>query len=341
MIYAKKSRLGLYSETDVSESTFVILTNKEYQDIEKEVRSAKEKYFEAETQLRKSEKNYYSQLDRLKRSQDDQKRDDRRNHYQEIAALEQKHRNEMKAKDEELRETQIRYEMQKREADAFKEFNVALKRITTERANTDRNIPGRKGHHGYLVLSSGQVWGKVPAPGTPSYAPDYIDAMLWKTILQTPYDATISYNAVKTEVLADMEKIKMEIGIDEIKENDNSKTSVFGGIFDTLEEDTQGNIVTVYRMLMRADTRAGYWTVELTLNLPITIPSEMIPPKKDNTRDTIIAKKEEAPLAQKKQPVKSKKKAKTDNPRDIANMIDLTEAVESTATDLEDSLDTK
>ena len=135
-------------------------------------------------------------------------------------------------------------------------LNKNLLRILRERANADRSITPKKQHHGYIILCSQQL--------NENHKKDGIST--WKTQIQTPYPVTLKSYEIQGQIFQDFvdKDIFSEMRIDSA---DADKDSDY--------------IAKMQDYLFKANSRTGLWEVELYTTGEITIPQNMLQPKKN------------------------------------------------------------
>ena len=135
-------------------------------------------------------------------------------------------------------------------------LNKNLLRILRERANADRSITPKKHHHGYIILCSQQL--------NENHKKDGIST--WKTQIQTPYPVTLKSYEIQGQIFQDFvdKDIFSEMRIDSA---DADKDSDY--------------IAKMQDYLFKANSRTGLWEVELYTTGEITIPQNMLQPKKN------------------------------------------------------------
>ena len=140
-------------------------------------------------------------------------------------------------------------------------LNRNLKRIAVERANAQRGIPNKKTNSGYIVLRSENFKRYVQNIYKKK---EYLS--VWKTVVQTPYDASIPYKAVSSEINKDMSDIKRLLGLKSIDKEDD--------IFEHLKENVAFDAIT------KANYEKGFWELEIHHSRSVTVPPEMLKPRK-------------------------------------------------------------
>lgn len=177
-----------------------------------------------------------------------------------------------------------------------KQLNVNLQRIMKERANQAREITPKKAHDGYLVLRSRQlseqysveVWDtedhevRYGANRKLAARKGYLtiekkSVVLWRSTLQTPYDATIPLEQIQGRILREdlfEKKILTEIGCDEMCGN------AVTGKYMPSWKDRKENIL--YRWIFEANYKTGLWEMDLFTTRALTVPEHRRPPQRVN-----------------------------------------------------------
>lgn len=136
-------------------------------------------------------------------------------------------------------------------------LNKNLLRIMKERANADREIVPKKKHHGYIILYLQELYvKKLYSPNTSEQLPT------WKIQVQTPYSIDFKSCEIKEQIFKDFEDngIFAEMGIQTVSD----------------KEDTD---IKIHHYLFKANSKTGYWEVELYTIGEINIPQSMRQPK--------------------------------------------------------------
>ena len=135
-----------------------------------------------------------------------------------------------------------------------KTLNSNLIRIMTERANALRNIRPKKGSDGYIVLFS-REWTE--------YLGDGETADVWRTTIQTPYDASMERISIHGQILDDLrERVLPDLGCDD-------RTDESG---EYPEECDRRFSSVMYRWKMIVDYRSGFWIVEIYTTDELHVP---------------------------------------------------------------------
>ncbi len=174
------------------------------------------------------------------------------------------------------------------------QLNVNLQRIMIERANQARGITPKKAHDGYLVLKSRQ-WGE-------SYTIDFWDtedhrirfggnhrlamrkgyltvekrsAIVCRSTLQTPYNATIPLDLIQERVMREdlwNKGILMELGCHSMC------GSAVTGKYMPSEMDRNKNVL--YRWIFEANYKSGLWELDIFTTKALTVPEHRRPTRR-------------------------------------------------------------
>lgn len=246
--FVKKTLMG-YKEVPGGHSdpecTHVILTKKEYDKLLREISDA-----EQETRITKYEA-------------EKEKRSAKESADYRVWHAKNEAEKAVSVMQEELSEA-------KKMAEHYRGLNENLLRIAKERANADRKLPKKKEHTGYVVTYSAEKeyrykvnrnhWGR---------------AMLWETVLQSPYSADFTEQQARTQIWEDLfapygEKA-WEIGRLGINEE-------YEGKYDAMleEEDwntryAPSNVLLMSESKLRLNFNQLYWELVIQHTLPLGI----------------------------------------------------------------------
>lgn len=150
-------------------------------------------------------------------------------------------------------------------------LNRNLKRIARERANVQRGLKPKKKHTGYLVLYSQQYEQRYERNKT---------AKVWKTVLQTPYDASLPLNQIKNDIWNElMHKVLYNLGFRQVQDdNKNGDYRIW------IQRDENGytrEICGLYKWVFKANYRSGFWEMDLYHTKSIKVPEEYRPVRRD------------------------------------------------------------
>ena len=178
--YVKKTPFGGYKEVQggysSSEWEYVILTRKEYNNQETELRVAKAGKSEAEEKARKN----------IDRANVEAKR--------EINEA-------YKAADEQVEKIKQELAAANAEIEYQRGLNENLLRINRERANAARKIKPKKEHSGYLITYSKEHEYKYRIDKK-----NWDSVMLWQTILESPYGVNFTDEQARIQIYEELFK---------------------------------------------------------------------------------------------------------------------------------------
>ena len=180
-----------------------------------------------------------------------------------------------------------------------KNLHKNLLRIMRERANQARGIKPKKEHDGYIVLESRQwvekyteeTWDteehkkifnntakRKDAIRNGYLRIEHKTANVWKSVIQTPYDASLPIRQIRDRVEDDdlwNGGILDDIGCTGMCENkDNGTYMDFG------KTDEGYDINGLYKWLFKANYRTGLWEMEIFTTKSLRVPEHRRPPRR-------------------------------------------------------------
>lgn len=165
------------------------------------------------------------------------------------------------------------------------ELNENLKRIARERANATRKIPNKKQHDGYLVLScrqwtehymcelSGEKFAERTVEFRNSHSFPCLEhktAQVWKSILQTPYDASIPLYNIQELI---EENDLWEQGILEELSCPRMNESSINGYYQKFTDQDGVEVNGLFRWNYIANFKSGFWEMELYTTKCLQVPA--------------------------------------------------------------------
>lgn len=151
------------------------------------------------------------------------------------------------------------------------DLNRNLLRISKERANATRGLKPKKEHAGYIVLVSQQF--KYTNRASRYNNNEYI---FWKTVVQTPYDASMPIKLVQPMIEVDLiNNFGAELGIQQYSES-------IGDILNGLNYEYNEEQNMLFSRRYKANYREGFWEVEYLHTSAITVPVNMRQPNYTN-----------------------------------------------------------
>ena len=250
MEYVKKNSLGVLKKCEEAEASHVMQTVGEYKellDIAKMYRDDLHREQQRYLDLKKENASLRNKLER-QRDENDRLCSRVQNMELRISDTEKEYARRITDLKEHISEQDVAVKQAQK-------LNKNLKRICRERANSDRNITPKKEHDGYLVLQS-REWRERLS--------DRRMVRTWKSVIQTPYDASIEPKVIEKQVYGDLiDGVLVDIGcLHYVLPEDNGKY--------TYEDD--GSVMYCWRY--SADYKSGYWCVIIYTTRPLVVPVE-------------------------------------------------------------------
>ena len=250
MEYVKKNSLGVLKKCEEAEASHVMQTVGEYKELLDIAKMYRDDLHREQQRYLDLKKENASLRNKLERQRDENDRLCSRVQDMElrISDTEKKYAGRITDLKEHITEQDLAVKQAQK-------LNENLRRICRERANADRNITPKKEHDGYLVLQSRDWRERLP---------DRRMVRTWKSVLQTPYDASIEQSVIEKQILEDLtEKVLVDIGcLHYVLPEDNGKY--------THEDD--GGVMYCWRF--SADYKLGFWCVIIYTTRPLVVPVE-------------------------------------------------------------------
>ena len=164
---------------------------------------------------------------------------------------------------------------EKKESEYQRGLNVTLLRISKERANADRKLERKKEHSGYVVTYSAEKecrykidrrsWGR---------------ALLWETVLQSPYSAEFTGEQAKRQIWEDLFAVYGDeawkigrLGIDE----------EYDGKYEALIDEPEWavwyatkNVLLMPEVKLRLNFNVSFWEIVIQHTQPLgVVPPDM------------------------------------------------------------------
>lgn len=161
-------------------------------------------------------------------------------------------------------------------ADEAEELNANLIRIARERANQEQNIRPKKQKYGYKILSKREYtqkydnvytidqyndmpyeWQKEhPRSRNSEVYVEHMTATVWKSVLTTPYKATLKKEEVEQLIFRDLKKCRYDMGIFAIHHTNGKYVRYYN-------KETRKPVNTLYKWELVDDYSRGYWQIEI------------------------------------------------------------------------------
>ncbi len=208
-------------------------------------------------------------------------------------------------KEKEIEDLKIQLEKARKEAETEKHLHQNMVRIMKERANQRRGISPKKQHDGYVVLESRQwtqkytedIWDSVihqseyedkrsVAVKNGYLQVEHKEAKVWKSTLQTPYDASLPLNQIRERIEEDFGSVLESIGCE------SRLLSEFNGQFYDFGKNDEGYEKNgMYKWQYKANYKMGLWEVEIYTTKSLRVPEYRRPVSKSLKKEEEKRKK--------------------------------------------------
>ena len=283
--YAYKKTTGfmgknyVYEPSSAGTGSYVVMPKDEYDQL-------KHNYAAVELQLSSEKQNHAEDVDKAKQEAEKQVSE-----AYEIATQKlEEYKKIVDAKSARL-VNEVREDKSRMEKDLEQQMslNKHLKRIARERANRDRKIKPKKEHDGYLVLESIQwteyykyqftndEFKNLSKAIQRRYPDGYYEkrsASVWRSVLQTPYDASLPIEQIRDQVEdTDLwySGILDSIGCVSMSKNENNG-KYSRSFYDTGDEKNH-----LYRWDFKANFKSGFWELVIYTTKSLCVPPERRP----------------------------------------------------------------
>lgn len=272
-------------ETTKEDDSFsdVLLSAEEYSGLKKLVQEAEYREDKALNRLNYVRQNFERELNEQKKKADA----DTRAQVAREQAIVSEQENIIAKLREELSQA-------KAEVENVSGLNKNLIRIMTERANQARGIHPKKQHEGYVVLECRQwtekyveeVWdhpdhkvqydndeGRAFAKKKRYLMLEHKAANVWKSRIQTPFDASIPLEYFSKEAMGSLDSLVRALGVTHF----SSMLGKYMGFEDGSLKEKRN---TMYRIRCNANYREGFWEVEIFTTRALVVPEGLRLPRR-------------------------------------------------------------
>ena len=164
----------------------------------------------------------------------------------------------------ETEELKITIEDYKQELKRLKGLNGNLLRISRELANQERNLLPKKAHSGFVVLNRQSLYYKlysnVKQPPK-SNQPNYIEFSCFKIKIQTPFDASISFDLIEDEIIDAFSDFMKDLKIDNWYNYNYIINKPISKIKDIIFNSEYNNFIFKYSYI--ANSKSNFWEIEV------------------------------------------------------------------------------
>lgn len=294
--FYKKTALGFMSEAedpDDSEVTEVRLTADEFQRLREQIAR-----FRKEAEVARSDA-ARQEVDARRRT-DRELTDHKRKVDEQADSIVAEARREVEVCELVIESQKEQLEKVKAELRNEKSLNTNLVRIMRERANRARGIRPKKNHDGYIVLGSRQwtekymeeVWDSeehAEKYGNGEYHGHAIKqgylrlekkmVNTWRSIIQTPYSASLPVEPVRARVKKEIGKVSADIGV-EYHIDETNKDNCYDWQIPDYEECAN----MLYRAQYSANYKTGFWELTIYTTKSLRVPENRCPVKQERTQ---------------------------------------------------------
>ena len=152
----------------------------------------------------------------------------------------------------------------KQELKRLKGLNGNLLRISRERTNQERNLRPKKAHKGFIVLNRQSLYYKlysnVKQPPK-SNQPNYIEFSCFKIKIQTPFDASISFDLIEDEIIDTFSDFIKDLKIDNWYNYDYIINQPISKIKDIIFNSQYDNFIFKYSYI--ANVKSNLWDIDI------------------------------------------------------------------------------
>ena len=294
--FYKKTALGFMSEAedpDDPEVTEVRLTADEFQRLREQIARFRKEAEVARSDAARQEVDARRRIDR-------ELTDHKRKVDAQADSIVAEARREVEVCELVIESQKEQLEKVKAELRNEKSLNVNLLRIMRERANQARGIRPKKNHDGYIVLGSRQwtekyteeVWDSeehAEKYGNGEYRSHAVKqgylrlekkiVNTWRSIIQTPYSASLPVEPVRARVKKEIGKVSADIGV-EYHIDETNKDNCYDWQIPDYEECAN----MLYRAQYSANYKTGFWELTIYTTKSLRVPENRCPVKQERTQ---------------------------------------------------------
>ena len=294
--FYKKTALGFMSEAEDSddpEVTEVRLTADEFQRLREQIARFRKEAEVARSDAARQEVDARRRIDR-------ELTDHKRKVDAQADSIVAEARKEVEVCELVIESQKEQLEKVKAELRNEKSLNTNLVRIMRERANQARGIRHKKNHDGYIVLGSRQwtekyteeVWDSeehAEKYGNGEYRSHAIKqgylrlekkmVNTWRSIIQTPYSASLPVEPVRARVKKEIGKVSADIGV-EYHIDEANKDNCHDWQIPDYEECAN----VLYRAQYSANYKTGFWELTIYTTKSLRVPENRCPVKQERTQ---------------------------------------------------------
>ena len=152
----------------------------------------------------------------------------------------------------------------KQELKRLKSLNGNLLRISRERANQERNLRPKKAHKGFVVLNRQSLYYNLYSnvkQSPKSNQPNYIEFSCFKIKVQTPFDASISFDLIEDEIIEFFSDFMKDLKIDNWYNYNYIINQPISKIKDIIFNSEYDNFIFKYSYI--ANVKSNLWDIDI------------------------------------------------------------------------------
>ena len=152
----------------------------------------------------------------------------------------------------------------KQELQRLKGLNDNLLRISRERANQERNLRPKKVHKGFVILNRQSLYYKlysnIKQPSRSNQL-NYIEFPCFKIKIQTPFDASISFDLIEDEIIEAFSDFMKNLKIDNWYNYDYIVNQPISKIKDIIFNNQYDNFI--FKYFYTANFKSNFWDIDV------------------------------------------------------------------------------
>lgn len=152
----------------------------------------------------------------------------------------------------------------KQELQRLKGLNGNLLRISRERANQERNLRPKKVHKGFVILNRQSLYYKlysnIKQPSRSNQL-NYIEFPCFKIKIQTPFDASISFDLIEDEIIEAFSDFMKNLKIDNWYNYDYIVNQPISKIKDIIFNNQYDNFI--FKYFYTANFKSNFWDIDV------------------------------------------------------------------------------
>lgn len=160
----------------------------------------------------------------------------------------------------------------KQELQRLKGLNGNLLRISRDRANQERNLRPKKAHKGFVILNRQSLYYKlysnIKQPSRSNQL-NYIEFPCFKIKIQTPFDASISFDLIEDEIIEAFSDFMKNLKIDNWYNYDYIVNQPISKIKDIIFNNEYNNFI--FKYFYTANYKSNLWDIDIFTKKDITI----------------------------------------------------------------------